>query len=292
MMTKHSLPVPFIVGVPRSGTTLLRLMLDSHPDLCIPPETHFIPGLVQACVKQNTAQKFIQSLLSHPRWPDFHLDQTVLIQTVLQLNPFTVEQGIKVFYDLYAEKSGKTRWGDKTPGYMMHMNQIEKLIPGVRFIHVIRDGRDVFLSVRDLWWGPNTADAAADLWKKSIQQARSQARGLQHYLEIHFEALVAETEPVLKQICDFIQLDYTPGMLQYHLRADQRLQELDREVLAPDGRKISSFQRKAIFEQVRCKPNLSRTRRWEHGMSAPEKAIFLDVAGDMLQDLGYVRSTD
>src|SRR5918999_488597 len=69
-------PAPFIVGVPRSGTTLLRLMLDAHPELTIPPETHFVPKLVKLWRREGAgARECADWIVGHPRWGDFGLDE-------------------------------------------------------------------------------------------------------------------------------------------------------------------------------------------------------------------------
>src|SRR5947207_10054330 len=71
-------PAPFVVGVPRSGTTLVRLMLDAHPDLAIPPETHFLPKLIRLVQEADEAEDAraaaLEFITTHRRWPDFGLE--------------------------------------------------------------------------------------------------------------------------------------------------------------------------------------------------------------------------
>ena len=144
---RHRPPAPFIVGVNRSGTTLLRLMLDSHPQMTIPPETHFVPEMIRLARRENTTRKrLVRAATDHPRWGDFGLEEEVLLGRLQEVKPLNPADAIRVFYDLYAEKEGKPRWGDKTPRYMRAMPRIERALPEARFIHLIRDGRDVALS--------------------------------------------------------------------------------------------------------------------------------------------------
>src|SRR2546430_13399132 len=83
MRTPERPPAPFVVGVPRSGTTLLRLMLDAHPELAIPPETHFLPKLIKACRDAEQAgsdpgERAVEIITHHRRWPDFGLAEADL----------------------------------------------------------------------------------------------------------------------------------------------------------------------------------------------------------------------
>ncbi len=140
--------MPFIVGSPRSGTTLLRFMLAAHSDLAIPPETGF-PAISQ--VTRRRADLGPEALLriitdfpaSAPAWSDFGIPEEALRRALLELNPFSVAEGIRSFYQLYAARHGKRRAGDKTPSHGQAMIAIERLLPEAAFIHLIRDGRDL-----------------------------------------------------------------------------------------------------------------------------------------------------
>jgi hypothetical protein len=121
-------PMPVIVSAHRSGTTLLRLMLDAHPGLAIPPET----GFLALCTKwlkspETSPENFIDTI------SDFPLDTPT---------------GIRTFYRAYSNRFNKSRYGDKTPNYCFHIAAIHQLLPETCFIHLIRDGRDVALSWR------------------------------------------------------------------------------------------------------------------------------------------------
>ena len=109
-------PAPFIVGVTRSGTTLLRLMLDAHPEMAIPPETHFVPSLIKATRKRGvTCEEAHAIVTGHRQWGDFNLDSAALLQRYCGLDRIDPETTIRAFFELYAEGQGKPRWGDKTP---------------------------------------------------------------------------------------------------------------------------------------------------------------------------------
>src|SRR5215210_61149 len=219
-------PMPIIVGAERSGTTLLRLMLDAHPELVIPPETHFIDRAAEACeYASDPRQAFLETVTSHRRWGDFRIEEGRLAQRIATIEPFDLSEALRTFYELYAERFGKPRWGDKTPNYVHRMNLIQGLLPEAHFIHIIRDGRDVALSTRDLWFGPDSIEEAAQRWCKTIEEARRQSRELPHYLEIRYEDLVSNTESTLRKIGVFVDLSWDPSMLAYHKTAEERMSE-------------------------------------------------------------------
>ena len=127
-------PAPFVVGVSRSGTTLLRLMLDAHPDLAIPPETHFIPKLIRDVKKSESDPRAvaIETITSHRRWPDFQLDEEELSDRIRALSEPSVTEILRAFYGLYAERENKARWGDKSPPYVRKMPRIGSVLPEAR----------------------------------------------------------------------------------------------------------------------------------------------------------------
>jgi sulfotransferase family protein len=279
--------VPFICGATRSGTTLLRLMLDSHPELAIPGETHFIVPLVRAMRKQRLeADQLADLIVEGDRWGDFHLDEAELRQRLRALSPLTAADAVREFFGLYAERQGKVRWGDKTPGYVQRMRLIERVLPEARFIHIIRDGRDVALSVVPRSWGPATVQAAAENWKLRIDRARRQAPHLKHYLEVHYEDLITDTEGVLRQICEFIELDFDPAMLSYHERASERLAEKARDLSRPWGT-VSAESRVESHKLASEPPREDRIARWKTLMSEEDRLKYEAIAGQALEAVGY-----
>jgi len=282
-------PMPFIVGTGRCGTTLLRMMLDAHPDLAIPPETHFIPALARAF--QDPSQHlddFLEFVASFHTWQDFGLSVGVLREALSSTEPFSLTHALRAFYRLYAEKFGKPRWGDKTPIYFADMALVQRVMPEARFIHLIRDGRDVALSIKDLWFGPNSLHEVAGWWVSRINQARSQIHELHWYIEVRYEDLVRDTVNVLQRICTFIDVPWNPVMLDYHTRAVERLAELQHDAWTHDrSRLLRAEDRVGIFSLVRQPPQTDRLERWRTEMTATDREGFEDVAGALLHELGY-----
>ncbi len=283
-------PSPFIVGAGRSGTTLLRLMLDAHPDLAIPPETHFIHRAARACKHApNPRQTFLETVMSHRKWEDHGVEGEQLTQRIAAIEPFDLGEALRAFYELYASKFGKPRWGDKTPPYVHRMTLIQGLLPEAHFIHIIRDGRDAALSVKDLWFGANSVEEAAQRWRSLIEQARYQSKELSHYVEIRYEDLVLNTEPTLRKISDFVDLPWNPSMLDYHKTAEVRMGEIVRDIADPkdEQRLVRGEDRKAIHSLSSKPPQRDRVGRWRREMTATDRERFEEVAGETLQELGY-----
>ena len=114
-------PVPFIVGVGRSGTTMLRLMLDAHPDLTIPPETHFVPDLIDAIQTGASREKAVATMTAVRQWGDLGIEPEEVLERWRELDEFAPGPALRSFYAIYTERQGKPRWGDKTPIYVKNM---------------------------------------------------------------------------------------------------------------------------------------------------------------------------
>ena len=286
-------PAPFVCGVTRSGTTLLRLMLDSHPDLAIPGETHWLPKLIKAFERgKQSADDAADLIIDHKRWGDFHLDGEHLRARIHELDPVTAADAIRTFYLVYAEREGKTRYGDKTPGYIKEMNRIQRVLPEARFIHIIRDGRDVSLSHLRMNWGPETYEESARLWRNRIRRAQRMSRNVDHYMEVRFEDLVADTEGVLRKVCDFVELDFDPVMLDYHERAEVRLSEKARELPRTNRPNQSAEARMDSHRLAKEPPRSDRVGAWRERMTTEEVSEYEAIAGDMLVRLGYELATE
>ena len=288
-----NLPMPIIVGAPRSGTTLLRFMLDAHPALAIPPETGFLALASAFTQPPEIARAAFFEQVTHyppeaPNWIDFQLSPETYWQSLCALEPFTVAEGFRTFYRLYAARFGKARWGDKTPSYSQFMTGIAAVLPEAHFIHLIRDGRDVALSLRPLWFSPGwEIETQARYWQHSVVTARAQGRLCQHYFELQYESLVAQPEVALRQLCDFLALPFDASMLAYHERSPARLKEHQARLRADGSLLISQEQRWAQQQLTTERLQPSRAQAWKTSMNDDERQCFESIAGALLQELGY-----
>ena len=290
-------PTPFVAGVSRSGTTLLRLMLDAHPQLTIPPETHFVPKLISHCEgwiadgasAQELRERAFELVTTHPRWGDFNLDAEEYRARLAEHDPLTPGDAVRSFYEAYAAREGKPRWGDKSPPYTWKSRRIQRALPEAHFVHLIRDGRDVALSLNEVSWGPGGISAAAHKWVDELQKARTRARGLMPgtYMEARYEDLVADPEPVLRRIAEFVDLPWDEAMLAYHQHAQERMREVVRELKPLGGGTITAEERVRQHELVSQPPSATRAGRWKTDMSAADREAFESIAGGLLAELGY-----
>ncbi|MGH2962898.1 MAG: sulfotransferase family protein [Solirubrobacterales bacterium] len=281
-------PAPFIVGVARSGTTLLRLMLDAHPELAIPPETHFIPKVVKACDEPGDPhERVLELLTTHRRWPDYGLDPAELRDRLDRIDPLSAGDALRAFYGLYADKQGKPRWGDKSPSYVRRMRRVESALPEAHFIHLVRDGRDVALSQVEVDFGADAIEDAARDWVEGIGKARRQSRRVRRYIELRYEDLVADPEPALRRVCEFVELPWDAAMLDYHEGASDRMAEVTRDFERGGGPAIPASVRADRHTRVAEPPQRARAGRWRTDMSPSDQAAFGRVAGELLAELGY-----
>jgi hypothetical protein len=285
------LPLPFIVGVGRSGTTLLRLLLDAHPEIVVTPETHWLRGAVRMLLANPTDTAGVRrEILSEPRWADMGISVQELDAILASHNHERPGDTLRKIYQHYGSRHRAYRVGDQTPLHNLAMHDIARTLPEARFIHIIRDGRDVAVSYRELWFGPGRdIRAAAMLWMWRIREARQQAQFLPHYLEVRYETLVTEPEKVLRDIARFIDLPFDPIQLTAYLRAEERLGEF--QDIVRNGRTVTAERLREIHKLTSTPPDPSRIGRWASLMDPTDLATFERIAGDMLTDLGYARAT-
>jgi len=283
-------PMPVIVGCPRSGTTLLRFMLDAHPQLAIPPETGFLSSA--KLLKSRDCEQFLQRMIEHPptapAWEDFHISTTEFHEQLLKIQPFNVPSGLRLFYKMYAARFEKSRWGDKTPMYSRTMLEIEKILPEAYFIHIIRDGRDVAVSLRDQWFSPgHDIETQALYWRENVEDAQRQGKQCLHYLEIKYEDLIMDTEAALHKICNYLSLDFHSNMLKYYENSPNRLKEhLERR--RADGTLLVSYADRQKQQLSTTQPPLpSKIGLWRTGLLAEEIRKYEGIAGPLLQKFEY-----
>lgn len=279
-------PAPCVVGVPRSGTTLLRLMLDAHPQLAIPPETGFGEVLDDLVARAAGADELLDAIRALATWPDLAFDETALRAQLAAVRPWSLGGGLRAIFASYAERHGKPRWGDKTPSHCRHMTVLAAQLPELRFVHIVRDGRDVALSVRGLPIAPGGIDAIAADWRDGIVAARRQGAVVRHYREVRYERLVADPEAELRALCDYLRLDFDPAMLRAHERAAARHREMPERRLA-DGTWITHEERNRWHGLTLRPPDPARAGRWREALEPADVAGFEAVAGPLLAELGY-----
>src|SRR5919109_1559600 len=267
-------PPLFILGVRRSGTTLLRVILDRNPELAVPDESYFIPQLADRHRTPLDVERFVDDLRRLPTLGEWGV---ALEDVRARLRPGgTLGEGIAAVYAAYAEREGKQRWGDKTPMYMQHLRLLERLFPAAAYLHLVRDGRDAAVSfltmprgiVTETWAHPRTVADFACQWRTEVTTARALGRrvGPERYLEVRYEAFVQKSEDELRRICAFAGLPYEETMLDYSGSVDLSAKP---------------------HQQSLSRPPTPGLRNWRDQMAPADIAAFESVAGDLLAALGY-----
>ena len=263
----------FIVGSARSGTTLLRLILNAHPEVAVPPESRFITELWSG-EHEIELRGFLNALAAHKRFETWDLPIEAVEQEIGEATRVSYTDAISAAFGAYARVNGKSRWGDKTPRYVEHIGLLGQLFPDARFIHLVRDGRNVALSYANVPFGPKTVGKAAALWKSRVIAGREggAALGGLRYLEIRYEDLVEDPAGETKDICEFLDLTFDPGMLDYTERA-----------------RGSVLPRASMYNPHVTEPPQTNVRSWQDSMPTDQVEIFEAVAGDALSLLAYER---
>lgn len=281
-------PMPIIVGVPRSGTTLLRFILDAHPQLAIPPETGFLTDdslLNSTAAPRELAHRLTQLPQSAPAWADFALDAEHFMETAERLPTSAgLPQVLRLFYQLYAARLGKPRYGDKTPVYLQHMQTIARQLPEARFIHILRDGRDVALSWRQTWFAPEREpELLVRRWAEMIDHARAQAHSLP-YLELRYDQLIKDPHTQIRRVCEFIELDFDPAMLDYHRGSAVRLNEHQARFRSDGQLLVSKEQRLRQQWRTALPPDISRLDVWRGLLSPAQQSACQNAGGSVLAE--------
>jgi hypothetical protein len=265
-------PIPFVVGCGRSGTTLLRLMLNAHPDLAVPPESHFLRYAAEK-PERVAPSRLIEIALASDRFAEWGMDPGIVRTSAASLPPRTLAEAADLIFSAYAAARGKPRWGDKTPPYVMCLDGLATILPDARFVHLIRDGRDVAQSFSGVDFGPPKDPVAqAYYWRRHVTSGRrAGARlGPDRYLEIRYEDLVEDPKRQLRSICGFADLAFDEVMLRYRETVPSAVPAGDR-----------------AYQANTEMPIVKGIRDWRTSMSPQDVAAFEAVAGDVLAALGY-----
>jgi hypothetical protein len=263
-----SAPV-IVLGVGRSGTTLLRVMLDRNTTLAIPYESFFVLPLAHRHGRRPRLDAFLDDVGRFPQLREWGIAPDDVRPRLRE--GMTTGEAIAAVFEVYADQHGKRRWGDKTPLYMQSLPLLERLFPDAAWVHLVRDGRDAALSFLALpegfsgktWAQPRTAAQFAARWRTEILAAR---RLEGRYLELRYEDLVAEPERELRRVCERASLPWEPEMLD-HTGVSEVAQ-------MPEHRNIA-------------KPPTAGLRDWRTEMSREDALAFEAVAGDVLRSAGY-----
>jgi Sulfotransferase family len=279
-------PYLFVVGCPRSGTTLLRRIIGAHPEVAMLPETHWIPRLARRGHGIGTdglvTHELVDWLVGYHRFPALMLEPGEARELV-ELG-VTYPEFVAALFDLYGSKQMKPLVAEKTPSYVAEIPTLHALFPKARIVHIVRDGRNVCLSVlnwkrRAEWftrrfrtWRDDPLVTAALWWKRFVSLGREDGAqlGAHLYHELRYEALVANPEGAVRALCTFLEVEFDERMLRFH-----------------EGKTRPDPGLSANGAYLPITPGL---RDWRTQLPFNDLEVFEAAAGDLLDDLGYGRA--
>lgn len=271
-----SAPDPiFVLGVPRSGTTLLRMMLDSHPDIMCGPEAPWVAGRAGAPIPNLRA---LVDLMTREKWG--------AVRGFTGVRATDVGGAAAGFVDRLMSASvrarGKTRWADKTPENVVAVSFLARLFPQGRYIHIVRDGRDVALSTAAAdWsriptrdgWTRNGYLAALRRWRdwNAICRDDTATAGIACHL-VRYEDLAREPRSAMRRILDFVEAPWSDAVLSPYDR--------EHDVIDPAGEGMKSFfGRTSVDDRA--------VQRWKRELGPVRRLLTRQVADDALTAWGY-----
>jgi hypothetical protein len=273
----------FVVGCPRSGTTLFRTMLSAHQSIAIPPETRYLMGMywrrsqLGDLRQRETRAELASAIVDDPetRFRVLGVDGEQIKAEIID-GPPTLGTAFGIVFRGYARKFDKPRWGDKRPAYYAFMDELDHLFPDAQFIHLIRDPRACVESLKRQEWYPDEAAPCVAAWVHAVRSATRSGRklGPKRYLEVRYEDLVSDPEKVSRTICDFLDEPFDEQMCRPELIADK---------VNP----AHYQQRRQIQEGV----NTASVEAWATRLPADEIALVDRVARRWMRRFGYAPST-
>ncbi|MBK8011325.1 MAG: sulfotransferase [Deltaproteobacteria bacterium] len=259
----------FVGGAGRSGTTLLRVILDAHPSIACGPELKITPALCQLWLNLQTA--FLPALEAYGAGAEDVND--------------AVAGMLGRFLGPYLSRSQKSRIAEKSPNNVFFFEHLHLIFPESPLVHVIRDGRDVVCSLLTMNWVDPTTGApidytrdvqkAAEYWVKAVRAGRTAEKNVEgRCFELRYERLVADPEPTLRALFTFLDEPWDARVLRYHEDKHRNLA----------GESSATQVSKPIYAAA--------SGRWSRDLTAAQKAIVKDVAGPLLIELGYATDLD
>jgi len=281
-------PYVFLVGCPRSGTTMLKRMVSAHPTVAITRETHWIPKIFEKRYGMDDAGKvtprIVEKLFEHHRFDQMKFRAEKLTKLIENNPGMSYSELVSRIFENYGRRKNKPLVGDKTPSYVRSLPTLVQLWPKARFVHLIRDGRDVCLSMRKWRMASKAAGSFSTFqsepvvttalwWKALVGLGREDGMPIseKRYYELSYESLVTQPGEECRRLAHFLDLPYYQSMEKYY-----------------EGRTQAEA---GLSTNAAWLPPTPGRRNWRDQMEAADVAQFEAAAGDLLEMLGYERAS-
>jgi len=283
----EKLPIFFILGRPRSGTTLMRTLFDAHPNVATPVECAFIINMKQKYGKitqwtKEDLEGFYEDVQKHIKFDTWNIDLDRLKKDLLECEgPNTFQNVCKVVYFDYISLFPKEEilWiGDKNPVYATYTPELLQLFPDAKFIHLIRDPRDNIISLKNVdFEGPFTA-LLAYRWQHSARKLfHIKKKYPAQFYTIRYEDLVSAPEKYYREMCDFLSIPYNDSVFDFYKKQDEAMKKFNVD-------KIMKYH-KSLFSPI----NTSKVNLWKTQLPDKDIRITEFVSGRWIREYGYER---
>lgn len=284
----QNIPFFFIIGRPRSGTTLLRLLFEAHPNLLIPPESPFIIILYKKYGKvtawnQGIIREFCDDLYKQRYFEKWLIDKDELLGKLMQYNGETTFRSmVKQVYLSYKsvyEKKDIVMIGDKNPMYSLYSSRIHKLYPDSKIIHITRDYRDNYLSLVNVNFEVPIVPIVVYRWKYALHKMwKLKKKHPELVYSIKYEDLVADPEHNCRMLCDFLNIEFDPSVLAFY----KKKSEVEKIYSGDEG--VNQIH-KSLFNPI----STERMNKWQTEMTARQIKVADLVIGKTAEKAGYKR---
>jgi len=271
----------FIAGSVRSGTTLLQLLLNAHPNIAIFGELHYFDQLSQIRNKVPSLAgdedfEYFMSLLknidNYQYIPNAENFFGVVKEKFKKEDKRTYENFLRCVLEEYARSQGAARFGEKTPTNIRYLEQLVSIFPHVKILHIVRDPRDVVASSIKMPWTADDAVINSLKWKCDVSYGREFSDRTESYMELRYEDLVYETEEQLKRICSFVGEVYDKKMLDFYKASRTHLK----------GEPWKDKTQRSI--------DSAAIKRWSSELSHSQVFIIEKINGSLMDIFGYDRA--
>lgn len=269
----------FIVGCPRSGTTLLRTIIASHSRMIVSPESHFFNYWLKEyghlnLQEESEFQRFWQDFSTSQRFAYFDLDAAAFLAKLRRQDEISFRSVFALLMAEYAALKQKPRWGEKTPAHYDYLETIFDWFPNAKILWLIRDPRAVVASLLKVEWSSKYTFNNAYYWLSSAKLYLEQWSADPRVMRINYEALVTDPEANIEALCQFLGEELEPGMLS---------QRSEKNVPNPH----QGGWAKAHLQQVMQPIGQQSVEKWRSQLSKTQVAIVEHITRDAMVGHGY-----
>lgn len=261
-------------------------MLSSHSDVIVPPETHYFfssAEVDQKFAQAENKEEFCQKLIDFwytgkTRMGDLGLDKQEILHHAERLELWTTIELYNLHLTLYRKQRNKQILGEKTPLHILHLPEILKAFPEAKIISLFRDPRAAAYSEIKAYFGSPSVLVTTDRWRRyvKIHFERKKTMSAEKYMMLQYWELIRSTEDILKEVSNFLGINFEPQMLEYYKR--------DEKGFAKGESEWKSGTLKPLQE--------GKNKEWRKGLQEWQVALIEEHAGEYLSKMGYEPTTE